>query len=229
MSSVLITHSYYYKFDRKQWRFKQPYPPLGTLLAAAVVREAGFEVSLFDTNLMNGPSQFAERIHSAPVKYVIIYDDGFNYLTKMCLTNMREAAFQMATMAKEQGSIVIVCSSDASDQYEKYFPNGVDYVIRGEGEETLSELLTALEKGFDRSTIKGLAYKCEDNTVVTEARNVMKDLDSLPFPAWDLVDVESYRRTWKKKTRVLFSQHRYHPGLPIQVQLVCKTNLWKPV
>ena len=51
MTKVLVTHSYFYRFDSKQWKFKQPYPPLGTMLAAAVIREAGFDVSIFDSNL----------------------------------------------------------------------------------------------------------------------------------------------------------------------------------
>ena len=198
MTKVLITHSYFYKFDPKQWRFKQPYPPLGTLQAAAVIRQMGFEASLFDSNLKKGPEQFREAIQRHPAKYVVIYDDGFNYLTKMCLTNMRQAAFSMAKMAKIQGCVVIVCSSDATDHYEKYFPHGVDFVIRGEGEETLRELLPALEKRMDVSTLPGLIYKKQGNTVVTPSRKVLTALDSLPLAAWDLVDIKPYKRIWKK-------------------------------
>jgi anaerobic magnesium-protoporphyrin IX monomethyl ester cyclase len=198
MSKALITHSYFYKFDPKQWRFKQPYPPLGTLIAAAVVRELGFEVSLFDTNLKNGPEEFKETLLRTPAKYVVIYDDGFNYLTKMCLTNMREAAFEMAKTAKKQGCIVIVCSSDATDHYEKYFPHGVDFVVRGEGEETLKELLTALEMRAGVSAIPGLVFKKLSETVTTSSRKVLKNLDNLPLPAWDLVDIRPYRAIWKK-------------------------------
>jgi anaerobic magnesium-protoporphyrin IX monomethyl ester cyclase len=198
MNNVFITHSYYYKLDPKQWRFKQPYPPLGTLLAAAVVRELGFPVSFLDTNLLDGPQQFVEKIRRDPARYVIIYDDGFNYLTKMCLTNMREAAFEMAKAAKKQGSIVIVCSSDSSDHYEKYFPHGVDFVIRGEGEQTLRELLPALEKRSDLGHIDGLVFKSLGKTVVNNPRQVLKDLDSLPMPAWDLLEIQPYRNIWKK-------------------------------
>lgn len=198
MSNVLITHSYFYRFDRKQWRFKQPYPPLGTIQAAAVIRESGFHVSLFDTNLKEGPGQLNKTIQQQQAKYLVIYDDGFNYLTKMCLTNMREAAFEMAKTAKKQGCIVIVCSSDATDQYEKYFPHGVDYVVRAEGEETLKELLLAIEKRNDFSQIPGLVFKKQGETVITPSRPVMKDLDSLPLPAWDLVDIPSYKRIWKR-------------------------------
>jgi anaerobic magnesium-protoporphyrin IX monomethyl ester cyclase len=198
MNKVLVTHSYFYKFDPKQWRFKQPYPPLGTLLAAAVIRQMGFDVSFFDTNLEAGPSQFHEIVHRFSARYVVIYDDGFNYLTKMCLTNMREAAFEMAKTAKKHGCIVILSSSDATDHYEKYFPHGVDFVVRGEGEVTLAELLNALEKRSDPATIPGLAFRKAGKTCITAPRKVMKQLDDLPMPAWDLLDINPYKAIWEK-------------------------------
>lgn len=198
MPGVLFTHSYFYRFDPKQWRTKQPYPPLATILAAAVIRKAGFDVSLFDTNLRHGPDEITSVLNAKPVKYLIIYDDGFNYLSKMCLTNMREAAFEMARKCKETGCTVIVSSSDAADHYEKYFNNHVDYVIKGEGEETLKELLLTLEKNEDVSLLPGLVFKKENNVVVNPGRPVIKDLDELPLPAWDLVDMESYRSIWTK-------------------------------
>jgi anaerobic magnesium-protoporphyrin IX monomethyl ester cyclase len=198
MSNVLFTHSYFYKFDPKQWRFKQPYPPLATILAAAVIRKAGFNVSLFDTNLKDSPKEIESQIQLHTAKYLVVYDDGFNYLTKMCLTNMREAAFEMIKKAKRMGCTVIVSSSDSTDHYEKYFPHGADYVVRGEGEETLKELLESLENRIDPSSIAGLAFKKSGQTIVTTTRRVIRELDSLPYPAWDLVDIDSYRRIWMK-------------------------------
>jgi anaerobic magnesium-protoporphyrin IX monomethyl ester cyclase len=198
MTNVLFTHSYFYKFDQKQWRFKQPYPPLGTILAAAVMRNAGFHVSLFDTNLKDSAEQITTALQRERPGYVVIYDDCFNYLTKMCLTKMREAAFDIAKRAKKFGCTVIVSSSDATDHYEKYFPFGVDYIIRGEGEETLKELIQVLEKRGDASLVKGVAFRKFGQTVVCEPREVLRDLDSLPLPAWDLIDMKSYQRIWKK-------------------------------
>jgi anaerobic magnesium-protoporphyrin IX monomethyl ester cyclase len=198
MSTVLFTHSYFYRLDPKQWRFKQPYPPLATILAAAVVREAGFKASLFDASLAEGPADVTAFLQREHPKYFVIYDDGFNYLTKMCLTNMRQAAQQVANKAKRLGCTVIICSSDSTDHYEKYFPFGVDYVIRGEGEITLRELLGACEKRGDASLIPGLAFRKHGETVVTPGRAVARDLDAFPLPAWDLIDVDSYRKVWKK-------------------------------
>ncbi len=198
MSKVLFAHSYFYRFDMKQWRSKQPYPPLATIQAAAVVRHRGFDVSLFDTNLRESPEEVTTALRNFQAKYFVIYDDSFNYLTKMCLTNMREAAFRMAKIAKSFGCTVIVASSDASDQYEKYFPNAVDYVVRGEGEETLSELLQGLESRTDINAIPGIAFHKAGDTVVTAKRPVIRELDVLPFPAWDLVDIDSYKKIWRK-------------------------------
>lgn len=198
MSNVLFTHSYFYKYDPKQWHFKQPYPPLGTIQAAAVIREGGFSVSLFDTSLKDGPEGLGHAIQQQQAKYLIIYDDGFNYLTKMCLTIMREAAFEMATEGKKQGCVVIVCSSDATDHYEKYFPHGVDYVIKGEGEGTLKELLLTIKKKQDPSTVQGLVFKSRSETIITQPRAVIKNLDALPLPAWDLVDIPAYKAIWKR-------------------------------
>jgi anaerobic magnesium-protoporphyrin IX monomethyl ester cyclase len=198
MNSVLFTHSYFYKLDPKQWDFKQPYPPLGMLQAAAVVRDSGYDVSVFDVGLQDSAEVIEPILEKNHPRYLVIYDDGFNYLTKMCLTVMREAAFVMSSIAKRYGSTVIISSSDAADHYEKYFTNGVDYVVRGEGEGTLSELLSFLDQGKDPSSIAGLAFKKEGRPIVTPSRPVMRDLDVFPLPAWDLIDLKAYQSLWKK-------------------------------
>ena len=101
---LLFTHSYFYKFDPKQWKTGQPYPPYGTMYAAALMRSLGFEVGLFDTNLLDGPEALPERLRRDNPKYLILCDDGFNYLTKMCLTRMREAALDMIRMGRAAGT-----------------------------------------------------------------------------------------------------------------------------
>jgi len=198
MLKVLIANTYFYKLDPKQWKFKQPYPPLGTMLAAAVMREQGFDVSLFDTNLIDDPSEIISVLRKISPTYLIIYDDGFNYLTKMCLTVMREAAFTIAQEGKKAGCTVIISSSDSTDHYEKYFDHAVDFVIRGEGEETLKELLACLNNKGDTSLISGLAFKKNNEIQITPSRPILRDLDSMPMAAWDLVDVDQYRKLWIK-------------------------------
>jgi anaerobic magnesium-protoporphyrin IX monomethyl ester cyclase len=57
MKKILFTHSYFLRFDPKQWEQGQPYPPLGTLYAAALMRENDYEVSLFDTMFVSDPEE----------------------------------------------------------------------------------------------------------------------------------------------------------------------------
>lgn len=189
---ILFTHSYFYRFDPKQWKTAEPYPPLGTITAASYLRNNGFEVSLFDTNLAYGPNEILPYLDTNP-DFLVVYDDGFNYLTKMCLTNMREAAFEMIAMAKSRGIKVAVCSSDSTDHAEEYLNKGADYVILGEGEETLLELLNS------DTPNEVLGVVCFENGQVkaNAKRSVLKELDKLPMAAWDLVDIEPYRKIWK--------------------------------
>lgn len=206
MKNILFSHSYFLRFDPKQWATGQPYAPIGTLYAAAQMREKGYEVSFFDTMFAHAPEEIAPSLEKHNPDFLVLYDDGFNYLTKMCLTNMRQAAFKMIKLAKQkslpagrQGCMVIVSSSDSTDRYEQYLDEGADFILLGEAEQTLSELITAIEeKQNNFLSIAGLAYKQDNAVIKTVKRNVLKELDSLPFPAWDLVDIEIYRRTWLK-------------------------------
>lgn len=196
---ILFSHSYFLRLDPKQWMIGQPYAPLGTLYAASLLRENGFTVSLFDVMFAKYPQQLIPVLEKDQPELFVIYDDGFNYLTKMCLTNMREAAYEMIALAKEKGCTVVVSGSDSTDHYEEYLHKGADFILLGEAEATLLELantIRAHENNF--AGIQGLAYKQDKVFIKTERRAVLKDLDLLPFPAWDLVDVELYRRWWLK-------------------------------
>ena len=199
MKSILFTHSYFLRFDPKQWQLGQPYPPLGTLYAAALMRENDYKVSLFDTMFVTGPEEVIPAIETHKSNFFVICDDGFNYLTKMCLTNMREAAFSMCKVAKAEGCTVIVSSSDSTDRYQEYLNEGADFVIIGEAEHTLLELVNHIENGGkEYSAIQGLAYIKNGKAVKTIGRPVLKDLDSLPLPAWDLVNMDQYKQMWLK-------------------------------
>jgi anaerobic magnesium-protoporphyrin IX monomethyl ester cyclase len=199
MTKVLFSHSYFLRFDPKQWRAQQPYAPLGTIYAAAYLRAQGFEVALFDTMFAHHPGQVRAPLAQHQPAVFVIYDDGFNYLTKMCLTNMREAAFEMIQLAKAQGCQVVVSSSDATDRYEKYLEAGADFVILGEAEQTLLELVQALAAPApDCQAIAGLAFLQAGGIVKTARRPVMTQLDDLPLPAWDLVDMDHYKQVWLK-------------------------------
>ncbi|WP_276501944.1 B12-binding domain-containing radical SAM protein [Terrimonas pollutisoli] len=196
-TNILFSHSYFLRFDPKQWATGQPYAPIGSLYAAALMRQQGYNISFFDTMFAHGPGDILPSLANHQPAFLVLYDDGFNYLTKMCLTNMREAAFKMIKLAKENNCTVIISSSDSTDHYEQYLQEGADFILLGEAEQTLLELVSMInQQQTDFLSIAGLAYKEKEAVVKTAKRNVMKDLDSLPFPAWDLIDLEIYRKTW---------------------------------
>lgn len=178
-----------------------PFPPLGTLYAASLMRKNGHDVSLFDTNLLDNPTAILPILEQSKPKYLVIYDDGFNYLTKMCLTKMREACFEMIAFGKKNNCTVIVCSSDATDHYTEYLDKKADFIIQGEGEITLLELINSIENKNSVEFIKGIVFKNKDTVTVNSSRNVLQDLDELPMPAWDLVDINSYKTIWKESSQ----------------------------
>lgn len=194
---LLFTHSYFLRFDPKQWETATPYPPLATLYAAAYLRENGHRVLLHDVQFEESPKAIEATLIAEKPDVLVIYDDGFNYLTKMCLTNMREAAWEMQQLAKKYGCKVIVSSSDSTDHAQSYLTHGADFIIAGEAEQTLLELITALEKNEPAQHIKGLIY-LNGELHRTPKREVIRDLDTLPLPAWDLVNIVPYREMWLK-------------------------------
>lgn len=201
MAEVLLTHSYHLYFDRKQTRKMQPYPPLGTLYAAALLRNAGVSVALYDTMLNDPEEGFQAALKQHQPKIVVIFEDNFNFLTKMCLTRMREVAYQMLDMSRQAGATVLVNGSDASDHTSEYLRKGFRCVLLGEAECTLLESVLPLLKGNEDALnrVPGLAYlhNKTDEVVATETRPLMRNLDLLPFPARDLIDMNQYRGAWK--------------------------------
>lgn len=201
MLDILFSHSYYYKLDPKQWKNKTPFPPLGTLYAASLMRENNYLVDLFDVNLLENPLTIRSVLEEKKPKYLVIYDDGFNYLTKMCLTKMREACFEMITFGKKENCIVIVSSSDATDHYKEYLEKGADYIIQGEGEVTLLELINTIEKGNQIETVNGIVFQTKGIISLNPKRAVLENLDELPLPAWDLIDIDAYKHIWIKSNQ----------------------------
>jgi anaerobic magnesium-protoporphyrin IX monomethyl ester cyclase len=201
MIDVLLTHSYFMHFDPKQARAMMPYPPLGTLYAASFLEADGYRVQLFDTMLAHSEQELRDALQRHQPKILVIYDDDFNYLTKMCLTRMREAAFKMSRIAKESGAAVFVHGSDASDHYEKYLANGADVVMIGESEKTLVELCghTIRHNGSTLGQIAGVAFLENGVLQQTQKREINKQLDAVPFPAWHLVNIQQYRTLWEKR------------------------------
>jgi radical SAM superfamily enzyme YgiQ (UPF0313 family) len=200
VADVLLTHSYHLPYDRKQVRKMQPYPPLGTLYAASVLRAHGMSVAVFDTMLHEPTTGFPESLRQHHPKIVAIYEDDFNFLSKMCLTRMREVAWQMIVEARLLGAIVIAHGSDASDHADEYLRNGAHYVLLGEAETTLSELCTAILRSGETTDVAGLVCWDQGSKRLRRSPKAVTPTpwNTLPNPARDLIDLEPYRQAWTR-------------------------------
>src|SRR5574341_792239 len=148
--------------------------------------------------LAESEDEWAAALDHHRPRYAVIFEDNFNYLSKMCLLRMREAAFRMTEMAKARGCAVILGGADVTDHADLYFQHGADYLLFGEGALTLSELLDSLtgRSAQPLDQILGLASRF---TLHPSRRPDLRDLDALPFPAWDLVDIPRYQRIWRER------------------------------
>lgn len=196
---VLVGQAYYLRFDATLWAARQPYPPLGALYAAACVRECGYSVALFDAMLADSEAEWDAALERHRPAVAVIYEDSFNYLSKMCLLRMREAALVMIAAARSRGIPVLVGGSDASDHPEIYLRQGAHAVIAGEGEATLVHAVGTIRSGGRLlHTVPGLVLDRSGTIVRTPGRPIARDLDAFPRPAWDLVDIERYRAVWMR-------------------------------
>jgi anaerobic magnesium-protoporphyrin IX monomethyl ester cyclase len=219
MVDILLAHSYFLKYDPKQLQKMRPYAPLATLYAASALRARGYTVALFDAMLAESEEEFAGALDQHQPRVVALYEDSFNFLSKMCLSRMREAACRMSGLARARGATVLAAGPDVTDHPELYFPHGVQFALLGEADHTLIELLNALSgiSNFkfqidgDQSqfaiynlqsaitSIAGIAFPhadAPDGMYRTPKRAPERQPDVFPTPAWDLLDVERYRAAW---------------------------------
>jgi anaerobic magnesium-protoporphyrin IX monomethyl ester cyclase len=204
MLSILVCHSYFLRFDQKQVQRAKPYPPLATLQVASMLRKAGHEVSFFDAMLADDLSRFERQLDLLRPQLVLFYEDNFNFLSKMCLGRMRHACFEMVGLARARGARLFTAGSDASDSPAAYLAAGADAVLHGEGFAALLALVDRLKADIALD-VHTLAAGLADVSVAgaagpQRARSAARlpEPTLAPLPAWDLIDIEKYRRVWTK-------------------------------
>ena len=201
MLSILVCHSYFLRFDSKQQQRAKPYPPLATLQVASVLRNAGHEVSFFDAMLAEDYSRFERQLEVLKPQVVLFYEDNYNFLSKMCLGRMRRACFDMLKVARARGARLIAAGSDASDAPDKYLAAGADAVLHGEALATLMALVDRLNGDVSlaaRPLIAGLPDVSAAGVPRSRGAAALPEPAFASLPGWDFIDIEKYRRVWKR-------------------------------
>jgi len=200
---ILVCHSYYLRFDEKQQKRGKPYPPLATLQAAALLRQAEHDVGLFDAMLADCIDDYETKLRAFQPEVVLFYEDNHNYLSKMCLGRMRQASCDMISTARSAGARVISAGSDPSDAPETYLSAGADVVLLGEGLAALIAIIDRLNSELRMPVaqlIAGLpdvAATDNDSIVMSRAVAPLPTPSLAARPAWDLIDVDAYRNFWQ--------------------------------
>jgi anaerobic magnesium-protoporphyrin IX monomethyl ester cyclase len=189
MPDLLLTHGYFLGEDPKELRIMKPYPALGLLYLSAYLKRAGFSVEVFDATFAER-SDLEARLSAGP-GVLGIYT---NLIT-------RGSVLGILTSARARGWTVVVGGPECANYPAEYLERGADVVVVGEGEETMAELLPALARGGPHRLhgIRGTVFRDEDGRVVENlARPQIPDIDSLPWPDRDAIDVDRYVRVWRE-------------------------------
>ena len=204
---VLFGQAYFLRFDPKLWEAQQPYAPLGALYAAACVRERGYRGGALRRDAgrrpkPNGPTALDRH----RPRFAVLYEDNFNYLSKMCLLRMRAGRAD----DDRRGARAWHHASSSPDPTPRDHPEPTSIAARtswssAKARSRWSKLLDTLQRrtvGRCRwRRMPGLCLRDADGRRSHERprATIIRDLDALPFPAWDLVDVDRYRAIWRAR------------------------------
>jgi anaerobic magnesium-protoporphyrin IX monomethyl ester cyclase len=160
------------------------YVPLGLGYIAASLEQAGYEVDIIDLNVHRvGNRGLRKRV--AGVQIV-----GITGMITEYRTLLRLVSFVKTVNA---GVKVILGGPLATALPEKLLQeSGADFIVLGEGEKTIVNLVAAIEQVGDISNIKGIAFRTDGGIIVTEPAEPIADLDTIPFPARYLLDMKRY-------------------------------------
>jgi anaerobic magnesium-protoporphyrin IX monomethyl ester cyclase len=154
--------------------------------------------------LAEGTDQFVRQLRTVAPDVVVLYEDNFNFLSKMCLDKMRGAACRMITASRRYGARVVVAGSDATDAPQVYLGAGAEIVLIGEGLTTLATLCERLAQRPSLPTadlvagLTGLVFERGVTAADAQRPLVRSNAPHPQVPALDLIDVEKYRTIWQR-------------------------------
>ncbi|MCJ7659407.1 MAG: cobalamin-dependent protein [Anaerolineales bacterium] len=208
-TDILLVNPVFLSQNETEKAVMTPYFPLGLLYLAGFLRERGFSVEVFDGTFTDGIDNFAAILAESHPRVVGI----------TAVQPNRETALNLAEIAHDAGATVILGGPDATSNPEVYLLNrAVDLIVHHEGELTLVELLGTLlgRESYQPKikTIEGIAFRDDRGEVVINPRRpYILNLDELPLPARDLIDMENYMDVWR--------EHHGYTSMTISVARGC--------
>jgi anaerobic magnesium-protoporphyrin IX monomethyl ester cyclase len=187
---VLLVDPYLAREDPMERKYVELYPSLGLLTLGAYLRDHGVEVAMVDLTFARDARPVTTRIRSFRPDIVGVH-------TKT-LTHAR--AVEVAHRARAEGAFTVAGGPDAATRPLEYLTAGFDAVVPGEGESALVDLAHRVHDLADPSGIPGLTLRREGRLLRGPPRPFLRDLDALPLPAWDLIDMEAYLGRWQRAT-----------------------------
>lgn len=186
---ILLTHGYFLSEDPHELQVMKPYPPLGLLCLSAHLKAQGYQVGVFDSTFRSASEYRLILDHQRP-QVVGIY----------CNLMTRASVIRMIGSAKDAGAFVILGGPEPSNYADEYLRWGADVIVFGEGEKALDDLLPVLARHgvHELEGITGIAYRRDDGqTVRTPPRELIRDLDSLPDPDREAIEIGDYLNAWR--------------------------------
>jgi len=178
--------------------------PLGVLYLAGYLRGYGVDVEMIDAQgegIFRRTSWFdGTFLIGLPIDEIAKrIDPKTDYITiSTNFSPQQRVHLEIIKKIKEMfpDKPIIIGGNDATAHFDVYLKHGVNFAVLGEGENTLFELVTCLKENKDYTKLDGLAW-LENNEVKSNKKTkFIQDLDTVPFPARDLINLENY---WKRK------------------------------
>ncbi len=192
MASLLLAHPLFLAKSPDEQAASSPYFPLGLLYLASYVREHGHDVAIFDGTFCTDESEFVDSLHKHKPDLVGI----------SALQPTRAMALTLAGLAEQHGVTVVLGGPDPTLNPVPYLADAaVDVVVHHEGEQTITRLLELIDtEQLSIETLQsepGVAFRSEGQIHVNDPRPPIENLDELPLPARDLIDMDRYLQTWE--------------------------------
>ncbi|MFH1541154.1 MAG: radical SAM protein [Elusimicrobiota bacterium] len=186
-------------------------PPFGLASIAAYLEKSDVNVEIIDADALK---LTYKEVYQLLLNYFAKQKSIPEYIGITSSTPTISSALIVSKIAKDifPDTKIVLGGVHPSVMAEDILKNeSVDFIVRGEGEETFRELIA----GVDKKKITGLSYKEDKNIIHNSARAVIKDINILPFPAYHLLPMEKYfpaRGSYKKLPAVGMMTTRGCPG-----------------